>query len=119
VISFVNRFSSDATAAYGAVNQIPSYVQLPTASIALAASIFTAQTIGGGHSDRFGSVVRTGLLLNLVLSGALVLLGYIFSRAILSIFIVKPVVIELAEGLFQITLWSYVVWLPSSPASCG
>jgi putative MATE family efflux protein len=29
VITFVNRFGSDATAAYGAVNQVVSYVQFP------------------------------------------------------------------------------------------
>jgi len=109
VISFVNRFGSDATAAYGAVNQVASYVQFPTASIALAASIFTAQAIGAGHDDRLGSIARTCILLNLVLTGALVALAYLFSRALLSFFIVRPSVVDLAQGLLEITLWSYVV----------
>ena len=38
VISFVNRFGSHATAAYGAVNQIVSYVQFPAISIGITAS---------------------------------------------------------------------------------
>ena len=37
VISLVNRFGSSATAAYGAVNQIVSYVQFPAISIGIAA----------------------------------------------------------------------------------
>jgi len=43
VISFVNRFGSDATAAYGAVNQIVGYVQFPAISIGITASIFGAK----------------------------------------------------------------------------
>ena len=39
VITFVNHFGSDATAAYAAVNQIGSYVQFPALSIGIAASI--------------------------------------------------------------------------------
>jgi putative MATE family efflux protein len=109
VISFVNRFGSDATAAYGAVNQVASYVQFPTASIAIAASIFAAQAIGGGHNDRLASIVRIGILLNLVLTGAFVALAYLFSRSLLSVFIVSPSVVDLAQSLLQITLWSYIV----------
>ena len=48
VVGLVNRYGSDATAAYGAVNQVLSYVQFPAMSIAIASSIFGAQAIGGG-----------------------------------------------------------------------
>ena len=46
LLGLVNGFGSDATAAYGAVNQVLSYVQFPAMSIAIAASIFGAQAIG-------------------------------------------------------------------------
>jgi len=109
VIFLVNRFGSDATAAYGAVNQIASYAQLPTASIAIAASIFAAQAIGSGHTARLPSIVRTGIYFNLVLTGALVTLAYLLSHVLLSCFIVRPEVVDLAQGLLRITLWSYVI----------
>jgi putative MATE family efflux protein len=109
VIFLVNRFGSDATAAYGAVNQIASYAQLPTASIAIAASIFAAQAIGSGHIARIFAIVRTGIFLNLVLTGALVALAYILSRTLISCFIIRPEVVDLAQGLLHITLWSYVI----------
>ena len=35
VIAFVNRYGSDATAAYGVVNQVASYVQMPAVSLVL------------------------------------------------------------------------------------
>lgn len=53
VVGLVNRFDSDATAAYGALGQVMSYVQFPAMSISIAASIFGAQAIGAGQIDQF------------------------------------------------------------------
>ena len=110
VLSFVNAFGSDATAAYGTVNQIVSYVQFPAISIAITASIFGAQAIGRGHSDRIGEITRTGILMNVFVTGGLVVLAYIFSRTIIGFFITSESVVELAQRLLHITLWSYVVF---------
>lgn len=52
VITFVNGFGSDATAAYGAVNQVASYVQMPAISLGIAVSIFAAQSIGANKFER-------------------------------------------------------------------
>ena len=109
VLSFVNRYGSDATAAYGAVNQILSYVQFPVMSIAISASILGAQAIGGGRADRLGAIARTGLQMNLVLTGGLIVLAYLFSRTIIGFFITSAPVIELAQTLLHITLWSSLV----------
>jgi len=109
VLSFVNQYGSDATAAYGAVNQILSYVQFPVLSIAISASILGAQAIGGGRADRLGAIARTGLQMNLVLTGGLIVLAYLFSRTIIGFFITSAPVIELAQTLLHITLWSSLV----------
>jgi putative MATE family efflux protein len=110
VLSFVNRFGSNATAAYGAVNQVVGYVQFPAISIAITASIFAAQAIGGGHTDRLGRITRTALLLNLMVTGGIVLLAYLFSRPLMGLFITSPPVVDLAQRLLHITLWSYIVF---------
>ncbi len=117
VISLVNRFGSDATAAYGAVNQIVSYVQFPAISIGIAASIFGAQSIGARRFDRLRSIARAGVGLNWVIGGVLISLGYIFARALLSLFITDDHVLALAHDLLAITLWSYVVFGTSSVLS--
>jgi putative MATE family efflux protein len=109
VLFLVNRFGSQATAAYGAVNQIVSYVQFPAISIAITASILGAQAIGAGRGNTLGRIARTGILMNLVLTGSLVLLGYLFSRSMLGLFITGPAVVELAQGLLHIMLWSSVI----------
>ena len=71
VLSLVNGFGSEATAAYGTVNQVVSYVQFPAISIAITASIFGAQAIGAGRADRLGDITRTGIIMTLVITGGL------------------------------------------------
>ena len=110
VVGLINRFGSDATAAYGAVNQVLSYVQFPAMSIAIAASIFGAQAIGAGQADQLRAITRTGLVMNLVITGTLVLIAYLFSQHLVALFITDPSVIELTEGLLHIVLWSVVLF---------
>jgi Na+-driven multidrug efflux pump len=59
LLSMVNSYGSNATAAYGAVNQVVAYVQFPAISIAITASILGAQAIGAGRADRLGAITRT------------------------------------------------------------
>jgi putative MATE family efflux protein len=110
LLGLVNGYGSNATAAYGAVNQVLSYVQFPAISISITVSIFGAQAIGAGNTDRLGAIVRTGLLMNLFLTGGLVALAYLFSRKLMSFFIVDPVVLDLAQNLLHIVLWSSVLF---------
>lgn len=114
LLSLVNGFGSEATAAYGAVNQVVNYVQFPALSIAITASILGAQAIGAGHGDRLRAIARTGLKLNLVVTGGLVLLGYLFSRHLIALFITSAPVLELAQTLLHTMLWSSVVFGLSS-----
>ncbi|MBA1993716.1 MATE family efflux transporter, partial [Escherichia coli] len=51
IVGLVNRYGAEATAAYGAVNQVLNYIQFPALSIAIAASVFGAQAIGAGEND--------------------------------------------------------------------
>lgn len=110
LLSMVNGFGSDATAAFGAVNQVVNYVQFPALSIAITASILGAQSIGAGKVERLGAIARTGLLMNLVITGSLVVLGYAFSRHLIGLFITSEHVIDLAQSLLHIMLWSGVVF---------
>jgi putative MATE family efflux protein len=110
VISFVNRFGSSATAAYGAVNQIASYVQFPAVSIGITVSIFGAQAIGAQRTDRLRKIVRAGVLLNYAIGGALIVIVYALSHEVLSLFITDPKTLDMARDLLSITLWSYVIF---------
>lgn len=110
VISFVNRYGATATAAYGAVNQVASYVQFPAMSIGIASSIFGAQCIGARREDKLGAVVHSGAGLNYIVGAVLIALCYIFSYQILGWFLVEPGTLEIAHQLLMITLWGYVLF---------
>ena len=117
LISLVNRFGSSATAAYGAVNQVVSYVQFPAISIGIAASIFGAQSIGAKRFDRLRKIARAGVSLNWAICGILITICYIFNDRILSLFITDAAVLNTAHDLLAITLWSYVLFGTSSVLS--
>jgi putative MATE family efflux protein len=110
IIGLVNNFGSSATAAYGAVNQIISYVQFPAISIGISASIFAAQCIGARRQDKLGSVIRSAVALNYVIGGIIIGLSYIFAWQILGWFITDSHTLGIAHGLLMIVLWSYLLF---------
>lgn len=110
ILSLVNAHGSQATAAYGAVTQVVNYVQFPALSIAITASILAAQSIGAGRIERLGPILRTGLWLNVALTGSLVLLGYALSHHLLGLFLTQPEVRLQAEHLLHIMLWSILLF---------
>ena len=110
VVGIINRFGSNATAAYGAVGQVMSYVQFPAMSIGIAASIFGAQAIGAGQSDQLGRITRTAFVMNLIITGVLILIAYLFSEQVVRLFITDPKVVVITETLLHIVLWSVVMF---------
>ncbi|RYE87069.1 MAG: MATE family efflux transporter, partial [Hyphomicrobiales bacterium] len=110
IVGIVNSFGSDATAAYGAVNQVMSYVQFPAMSIGIAASVFAAQAIGARRFDEVEHVTRTALIINTLFTGLLIVLAYLFSQHLVALFITDPQVISLTETLLHIVLWSVLAF---------
>jgi Na+-driven multidrug efflux pump len=108
LLGLVNGFGSNATAAYGAVNQVMGYTQFTAMSISIAVSILGAQAVGRGDRAGLDGIVRTGLAFNIVLTGGLVALIYLAPRAVLGMFITDDTVLDLAKGLLNIALWSSV-----------
>ena len=121
VISFVNRFGSSATAAYGAVNQVVGYVQFPAISIGIAASIFGAQCIGARREDKLGSVIRSAVALNYVVGGTSSRSATRSPGSFSGWFITNQHTLQIAHALLMITLWSYPVrkHVRCSAASCA
>lgn len=110
VLTLVNRHGSQATAAYGAVTQIVNYVQFPAISIAITASILGAQAISAGKLERIPAILRTGLWLNVFVTGGFVLMGYALSHWLLGLFLTVPAVLAQAEHLLYIMLWSMLLF---------
>ena len=87
-----------------------AYAQFPALSIAIAASIFGAQAIGAGLPERLDAVLRTAMTMNLILTGVIVGLVYLFSRNVVALFISSPQVVDLAQHLLHIITWSALMF---------
>jgi putative MATE family efflux protein len=110
LLSLVNGYGSQATAAWGAVNQVMAYVQFPAMSIAIAASVFAAQAIGAGQEHEIEHVTRVGLWLNLLLTGGIAVAAALAAPLAVALFTRDAAVIELAAGLLHFTVWGSVAF---------
>ncbi len=110
LLGLANKHGSDITAAYGATTQVLSYVQFPAMSIGIAASILAAQAIGAGKADSLDHIMRTGQMLNLVITGLGVVAVYLLCHTIISLFITDHAVIAQTEGLIGIVVWSVLLF---------
>lgn len=110
LLALVNDHGVHATAAWGAVSQTTAYVLFPAMSIAIAASVFTAQAVGAGDTARIDQVTRVGLLMNLVLTGSLALGVALLAPRIASLFVQDAAVIELAATVLRIAVWGNIIF---------
>ncbi len=109
LLGLVNQHGAQATAAYGAINQILNWVQFPVMSLGITSSILTSHAIGAGRPERINKILRTGLILNIVTTGSFVLLGYAFAQPFIGLFITDRDVVATATHLLHIVLWSLLL----------
>jgi len=110
VVHLINAYGIRATAAYGAVIQIVTYVQMPALSLGMAVGIFGSQLIGAKRNERLNELIKTGFWLNYLMGISLVGIVYLFSHAILSLFLVEPATLKMAENILFLVLWSYMLF---------
>nr|WP_243648690.1 MATE family efflux transporter [Hazenella coriacea] len=110
VITLINGYGEKATAAYGAVMQVITYVQLPAMSLGMAVGIFGSQLIGARAVNRLKSLFTSSVLLNYTIGLVLVSIVYLFSSSILSWFLVEPTTLAMAKEILYIVLWSYMIF---------
>ncbi|MBB4822938.1 putative MATE family efflux protein [Sporosarcina luteola] len=110
IIGFVNIYGSSATAAYGVVNQIGGYAQMPAMSIAIATSVFVAQALGASSTEMIQQIRQIGVRLNYVLGGIFIGVMYLFAEPILGLFIDHAETLSIAKDYLFITFWSYLIF---------
>jgi len=111
MISLVNSFGAHTTAAYGACFQLWNYIQMPSIAVGMAASSMAAQNVGAGLWDRVNKVAMTGLAYNVLLTGTLVLIVYLFNRGALGLFLPgNGEAIEIAQHINHIAVWSFLLF---------
>jgi putative MATE family efflux protein len=73
MITLVNRFGVDTTAAFGAALQIWNYIQMPAFAVGMGVSAMTAQNVGAGKWQRVTRIAHAGVLYSVLLTGSIVL----------------------------------------------
>jgi len=110
MIGFINAIGTDTIAAYGAINQIWTYIQMPAIAIGMAASAMAAQNIGAKRWDRLNDIARAGIVINLCMTGALILVTLLFDRPLLRLFLPHgDYAIEIGSHMSLIASWSFVL----------
>jgi putative MATE family efflux protein len=111
MMSLVNTHGSQTTAAYGVASQLWTYVQMPALAVGASVSSMVAQNVGAGLWVRVARVTQVGLFFNVLMTGALVALIYLFNRHSLGIFLGKDgVAIEIAQHINSVVLWSFILF---------
>lgn len=111
MMSLVNAYGSQTTAAYGVASQLWTYVQMPALAVGASVSSMVAQNVGAGLWARVSRITQVGLLFNVLMTGALVGLIYLFNRHSLGIFLgTDGVAIEIAQHINSVVLWSFILF---------
>ena len=87
MIGMVNTFGTDTTAAYGAVTQLWTYVQMPAVAVGASVSSMVAQNIGARRWDRVSKITRYGVLYSIIMTALPTAVILTFSRAALHLFL--------------------------------
>ncbi len=111
MMGLVNREGVDTSAAFGVTLQLWAYVQMPAMAIGAAVSAMAAQNIGAGKWDRVEQITGAGLLINLAITGAMVVLLLIFDRAVMALFLggVSPA-LPIARHIQLIATWGFILF---------
>ena len=106
----VNRFGTDATAAYSVVFRIDTFAAMPAMNFAMALSAFVGQNLGAKKPER----VRHGLLstfyMTSVISIMISIIGIFFAGPVMRMFTTDLAVIEIGKEYLQIVSGFYIVF---------
>ena len=110
-MGLVNREGVHTTAAFGAALQLWTYVQMPAMALGAAASAMAAQNIGAGKWDRVGAITRSGVVYNLLITGALVALLVVVDRPALALFLGgDSPALPIAQHILLLATWPFLLF---------
>jgi putative MATE family efflux protein len=111
LMGLVNAYGSQTAAAYGIAAQLWTYIQMPALAIGAAVSSMAAQNVGARRWDRIGTISATGVGFNLVMTGLLVFVLFVFDRPVLGLFLSgNPAAIDMAAHINNVASWSFVLF---------
>jgi putative MATE family efflux protein len=110
MVGLINREGVDTAAAFGVMNQLWSYAQMPAVAVGSAVSAMAAQNIGAGRWDRMAAVARAGIFINVAMTAALILLITLAAQPLLGLFLPQgSLAIPIAIHINHIIGWSFIL----------
>ncbi len=110
MIGLINREGVDTTAAFGVMNQLWSYAQMPAVAVGSAVSAMAAQNIGAGNWDRIGKVALAGVGINILMTATLILIITLAAKPLLGLFLPDgSAAIPIAIHINHIIGWSFIL----------
>ena len=110
MMGLVNHYGVTTTAAYGVVQQLWGYIQMPALAISGGVSAMAAQHIGAGDWRRVGAITRWGIILTLLTTSVTVLALMLVGRSVLSLFLdPASAAIPIARHIQLIASWSFTL----------
>ncbi len=109
MMGLINREGVATVAAYNAVNQVWSYIQMPAFAVGSAVSAMAAQNIGAGRWDRISAIARIGTWTNVVMTGVLVLITLLAGHFLLGLFLPHDSeAIAIGDHINLLVGWTFV-----------
>jgi putative MATE family efflux protein len=110
LIGLVNREGTSTVAAYGAANQLFTYIQMPSLAIGAAVSAMAAQNIGAGRWDRIDRIAAAGVGTNLLMSGLLVVTIVLADRLLIGLFLgADGAAVEIGRHINRLVSWGFIL----------
>lgn len=108
LVGRINGFGSDMTAAYGLFTQTLTYIEYPGMAVGITVSVMCAHAIGARNEPEARAVLRLGLVVGVLLTGALAGLVIAVPDLVSSLFTSDPHVIALSRHALRTVMWSAV-----------
>jgi putative MATE family efflux protein len=110
MVGLINREGVDTVAAFGAANQLWSYVQMPAFAVGSAVSAMAAQNIGAGRWDRIDRIAWAGIGMNVGMTAVLVLIITLAARPLLGLFLpIGSEAIEIGIHIQWVVGWTFIL----------
>jgi len=110
LITLVNPYGSDVTAAYGGAWQLWNYVQMPALALGAAVSAMAAQNVGAQRWDRIKSITLIGVAYSVIATGTAATAMVLWDHAFLGLFLVDARIIEIARHINHLAIGAFVLF---------